>query len=57
MAGKYAFRNIMSYMTVAAGLDAGSDDTPRNRQVTVKLLRYILNPSIYNAHVLPFREE
>ncbi len=56
MAGKYAFRNIMSYMTVAAGLDAGSDDTPRNRQVTVKLLRYILNPSIYNAHVLPFRE-
>lgn len=54
MTTRFSRRNTDSYLVVAAQLRAyGKSQPPGIRQIVSKLVRYILNPAVYNAWQLP----
>lgn len=53
MLSKFSMKNIQGYFTVARKLtEYARDARPEVDSVTVKLLRYLLNPAVYNASTL-----
>jgi len=58
MTSTYSFRHINGYLCAVSGLNEHAKQQ-RDRTVsktTRELIRYILNPSVYNAHVLSLPE-
>ncbi len=57
MTQSYSYKNIKGYLTVVNELLAYVQDADQQVKTIVdRLVRYILNPAIYNSHVLNFHE-